>query len=136
MLYDCREDEVLLSQELKHLQDFVALHELQIEERGTVNFESDIMTGSYHIAPLILIVFVENAFKHSTASQSEDISINIQISLSEDGVLLFECENSYLPQANTQQLSKGIGLENVQKRLELLYPHAHELHLEKERKLF
>ena len=65
------------------------------------------------------MVFVENAFKHSTASQSEGIFIDIDIKVSEDGVLNFECRNSYEAQTNTESISKGIGLQNVKKRLEL-----------------
>ncbi len=127
MLYDCKEDFVALPKELEHLKNFTLLNELQIEERGTVTFQTkDIGTG-YRIAPLILTVFVENAFKHSTASQSEDIAIDIGIDVTDRGSLLFECVNSFRPITNTDELSHGIGLENVKKRLELIYPNAHQL---------
>ena len=76
------------------------------------------------------MVFVENAFKHSTSSQSDNIYISIKIHVDDTGMLLFECENTFLPKANTDKLSKGIGLENVKKRLHLLYPKTHELHIE------
>ncbi|MEM6967659.1 MAG: histidine kinase [Bacteroidota bacterium] len=127
MLYECKEDYVPLTKEVAQLENFINLSEMQIEERGTVNFSTQNIQSSYRIAPLILIVFIENAFKHSTASQSENISIAINLALTDTGQLDFVCKNSFLPQSNTDSLSHGIGLENVRKRLELMYPSAHRL---------
>ena len=72
-------------------------------------------------------MFIENAFKHSTASQSEDIFIDISIKIDVDGQLDFKCKNTYQADTNTEKLSNGIGLQNVKKRLQLLYPDAHKL---------
>lgn len=127
ILYDCREDFVPLSKEMEHLKNFTQLSELQIENRGKVNFKTSNIKSGYQIAPLILMVFIENAFKHSTASQSEDISIETNINVSDMGVLEFECKNSFRPVSNTDDLSNGIGLQNVRKRLEIIYPNDHEL---------
>jgi len=127
MLYDCKEDFVALGKEIEHLKNFTQLNELQIEDRGNVTFEAENIPSEYLIAPLILNVFIENAFKHSTASQSEDISINIRIKIDSNGQLNFECNNSFRPVTNTDKLNNGIGLKNVKKRLQLLYPDAHTL---------
>jgi len=130
MLYDCKEKYVPLTKEIEHLKNFTKLNELQIEERGKVTFNTENIKTGYQIAPLILTVFIENAFKHSTASQSKDIFIDIDVKVSDKGVLDFECRNSFQPATNTDSLSKGIGLENVKKRLQLLYPNANELHIQ------
>ncbi|MBQ4914715.1 histidine kinase [Maribacter sp. MMG018] len=127
MLYDCKENFVALPKEIEHLKNFTQLNQLQIEERGEVIFNTQNIKPEYKIAPLILNVFIENAFKHSTASQSKNIFINIDIKVSDDNILEFECKNSFSPMGNTQSLSKGIGLNNVKKRLEILYPDAHKL---------
>lgn len=127
MLYDCRAEYVPLEKEVKHLEHFTKLSELQIEDRGVIRFETNNIQSGYRIAPLILVVFVENAFKHSQASQSEDIEIDISIELSRSGQLDFRCRNSFLSVKNNQNLARGIGLENVKKRLQLLYPDTHEL---------
>lgn len=127
MLYECKEAFVPLPKEIQQMKNFVNLNEMQIEERGKVNFTTKNIHGNYQIAPLILIVFIENAFKHSTASQSDNIEIDIEIELLENGELKFNCKNTYQPQSNTENLTKGIGLQNVKKRLGLLYPNAHEL---------
>ena len=129
MLYDCKEDFVRLTKEIDHLQSFTELNELQIESRGQVTFIREPHLGNYIISPLILSVFVENAFKHSTASQNEDIKIDILIRVSTQGVLHFRCQNSFMPLKNTDGLSSGIGLENVRKRLALVYPQKHELEI-------
>jgi len=130
MLYDCKEKFVALPKEIEHLKNFTKLNELQIEERGKVTFNTENMQLGYVIAPLILTVFVENAFKHSTASQSNGIFIKVDVKISNKGVLDFECRNSFRPMGNTENLSQGIGLENVKKRLQLLYPNAHDLSID------
>ncbi|MFS4418560.1 sensor histidine kinase [Maribacter sp. 2307ULW6-5] len=136
MLYDCKEDFVGLDKELEHLRNFTQLNELQIEERGQVDFRTGNIPSGYRIAPLILSVFIENAFKHSTASQSEDISIAVDISVDAQGHLSFQCTNSFMTDANTQKLSHGIGLRNVRKRLQLLYPNAHSLTINKKNNVY
>jgi len=131
MLYECKEQFVPLAKEIEQLKNFTQLNELQIEDRGVIQFETQNIQSHYQIAPLILIVFIENAFKHSQASQSEDIFISINIELSNRGRLHFTCKNNYQPLANTQDLANGIGLENVKKRLQLLYPNTHDLDIQK-----
>lgn len=129
MLYECQVEFVPLAKEIQQMQHFVSLNELQIEERGKITVQTKNIHGNYQIAPLILIVFIENAFKHSSASQTENIEIDIYLELMENGVLKFICKNNHQPQSNTDNLTNGIGLENVRKRLALLYPNAHTLQI-------
>lgn len=136
MLYECKEKDVPLKKEMEQLENFINLYELQIEERGNVQFHVKNINAPYRIAPLILIVFIENAFKHSTASQSDKILIEVNIELKENGILNFLCRNSYTKQSNTDSLSQGIGLENVKKRLRLLYPDAHQLNINQEEEIY
>jgi LytS/YehU family sensor histidine kinase len=130
MLYECKEKYVPLTKEMEQLENFTQLYEMQIEERGEVNFSVEVNQPDYQIAPLILIVFIENAFKHSQSGQSDHIRIDIAIELSEAGELNFTCKNNFHAEANTENLAHGIGLENVRKRLQLLYPNAHKLIIE------
>lgn len=128
MLYDCREEYVSLETELQQLQNFVRLNELQIEERGKVTFiPPERSPKGYKVAPLILMNFVENAFKHSIGSQVDNIIIRIKLEIQENGLLVFKCENTYHANTNNANLSEGIGLNNVRKRLELIYPNSHIL---------
>jgi LytS/YehU family sensor histidine kinase len=126
MLYECKEKYVPLSKELQQLQNFIALSKLQIEERGNVTFNATQQTENYKIAPLILIVFIENAFKHSQAGQSNNINIVIDVTL-ERHILYFKCTNNHDSGEKHESLSSGIGLTNVKKRLNLIYPNAHQL---------
>jgi two-component system LytT family sensor kinase len=136
MLYECKEEYVSLSKEIDQLKNFVSLNELQIEDRGKVQFTVEGIDESYKIAPLIMMAFVENAFKHSLNSQSNDIEIEIEIKLHENGQLSFKCVNNYSITSNNSQLAKGIGLENVKQRLNLIYPEAHKLTIANDNKLY
>ncbi|MBX2871523.1 MAG: histidine kinase [Saprospiraceae bacterium] len=126
MLYDCQANLVPLEKEIQCLVDFIQLQEMQIEKRGKVEFNIDGKAQNQYIAPLILVVFVENCFKHSTSSQAEGIEIGIELKIS-PGYLELCCSNTYSSHTNTHELSKGIGLKNVRSRLALLYPNAHTL---------
>ncbi len=126
MLYECKEKFVPLKNELKQLQNFVQLNELQIEERGDVQLSLPDNVGDHLIAPLILMVFVENAFKHSAASQDVGIAIDIRVTI-EEGKLHFLCSNNYQHTSDNKAIDEGIGLQNVKKRLELIYPKKHVL---------
>lgn len=128
MLYDCREEFVSLDTEIQQLQNFVKLNELQIENRGKVTFIApERSSAGYKVAPLILMNFVENAFKHSIGSQVDNIVIRIKLEIEDNDLLVFECENTYHENTNNTNLSEGIGLNNVRKRLELIYPNSHIL---------
>ncbi|MBU2951449.1 histidine kinase [Tamlana agarivorans] len=128
MLYECKARYVSIIKEIEHLKNFTQLNELQIEERGVINFSSENINSQYEIAPLILVVFIENAFKHSQSAQSENIEIAIKISM-ENNQLHFHCRNNFMPFNKPDNLTHGIGLKNVKKRLDLLYPGAHELRI-------
>ena len=128
MLYESREKLVPLEKEIKYLEDFIQLQKLQMEGRGTVEYTISGSVNSKRIAPMILIAFVENSFKHSMNSQAEDIQIIINLEISGEQ-LLFKSANTFAEQGGTGNtyLNKGIGLDNVRKRLELQYPEKHHL---------
>lgn len=129
MLYECNDEYVPLQNELRQLNNFIKLNDLQIEDRGVVEYDSpESIDSNLKIAPLLLMVFVENAFKHSTGSLTEGIQIKISVEV-ERNQLTFRCKNSYTAESNNESLPQGIGLQNVKKRLELSYPNAHTLEI-------
>jgi len=130
MLYECDEDFVPLKKEINYLTNFVRLQEIQMEGRGEVNFKVIGDPEGYRIAPLLLIAFVENCFKHSMQTKIEDIQINITIRII-DGVFDFFAENNFGEEIKLEDREGGIGLQNVKKRLELIYGDNAELHYEK-----
>jgi len=136
MLYDCKADLVALAREIQHLENYVTLNQLQIDNRGKIRFTKDIDNLNFSILPLILIVFVENAFKHSAGSQAANVDVDVSVRVSEEGELTFLCRNSYSPHYQSTGLARGIGLENVRKRLDLQYPGEHELDIQDDGKIF
>lgn len=135
MLYECKEEFVPLEKELEQLGNFIRLYKMQIEERGDVEFKVNTVNSGYKIAPLILIVFIENAFKHSQSGQSSDIKIDINLSM-KGSTLNFICKNNYEKTKGLETVAKGIGLTNVKKRLQLLYPKKHQLIIDEKHNSF
>lgn len=131
MLYESSEQLVPLEKELKYLQDFINLQKLQIEGRGHTTFITSGNTSNHFIAPLLLISFIENSFKHSSSSQVDQIQIDINISI-ENHILIMKCENTYSKNINNDNLTSGIGLDNVKSRLALLYPKKYKLKISQE----
>ena len=136
MLYESRGKYVELSRELEQLQRVVNLGTMQLEERGVIEYRIKGDTGGWMIAPLLLNVFIENALKYGSSSQSRDIRIDIDAEVDADGVLHFHCVNSYSEEVNRDEINSGIGLSNVRQRLELLYPQAHQLECKGDGELF
>ncbi len=135
MLYECKEEKVELSKEVNQLRNFINLSRLQIENRGRIDLSFVNIQKEYKVAPLIFSVFIENAVKHSSSSVENDIIIDVELKMIEDQ-LLFTCINSFQQNSNTDHLAKGIGLANVRKRLELLYPEKHSLMINKSNNLY
>lgn len=127
MLYDSQENKIPLEKEIKHIQDYVDLERLRYGNRLDVQF---IINGSLQgkfIAPLVLIPFVENAFKHGPSAGIETSWIRITLNVTDDK-LWIRVENSKTEgMPNGLSVGKGIGLVNVQRRLNLLYPDRFDL---------
>lgn len=130
VLYETTSTLVPLSKELNFLEDYVALQRMQLEGRGIIQFTINKHANitPLKIAPFLLIPFIENSFKHSLSSKEKDIFIQIQIDIKDNTIHLLTENNFETVSANTEDLmTKGIGLKNVQKRLNLLYPNQHQL---------
>jgi len=129
VLYDAAEEKVTLNKEITLIEDFVALQEIQYENRGVVSLaiEKDENCDRIVIAPFLLIPFVENCFKHSYGTLVEDVVIDIDIKVSKEQLYLF-VKNNYSDEGSSNTLiDGGIGLKNVYQRLELLYPENYLL---------
>lgn len=125
MLYET-EHTVTVSQELEYLGDYIDLQRLRFGNTVDIRFNQDIDDPSGQIQPMLLIPFVENAFKHGVVAVNDpQIMIDIR---EHDGTLLLNVINTYNPSPEeVKDATHGIGLENVARRLELLYPGTHQL---------
>ncbi|WP_276498947.1 sensor histidine kinase [Pontibacter litorisediminis] len=130
-LYECSQATIPLEQEIAYLQSYAQIE--QVRHGSELRLEADwgTLPYSYTIAPFILAPFVENAFKHVSRSAVDGSFIQISLRVEKDTLRLMvwnSCEES--PEAEQPGKAGGIGLENVRKRLELLYPGNYELQAE------
>lgn len=125
MLYEKEDAEyhVPLNKEIKYLENFIALQKLRYSGEMHMTFEIKVDTDNQKICPLILVPFVENAFKHGVLNDASN-PLSIQLTAA-DNKIIFAISNKI--NNNNKDLNGGIGLVNVKKRLELLYPGKHQL---------
>jgi len=136
ILYQTPKSRVSLKQEIEHIQDYISLEQMRFKDLLHVDFKCDPIAEELEIAPMILLPFIENSFKHGKKS---DGSINVEILLKiSHNTYYFWIKNSKMAHLNVQkeQFSKpqktGIGLDNIRKRLPLVYKNGHELNIKNE----
>jgi LytS/YehU family sensor histidine kinase len=133
MLYECAADKVPLSKELQNLVNYIDLEKIRKDPALDVEHNLHEVTGTAAIAPLLLISFVENAFKHVSNHKDRENFIRIVADVQTDA-FSFTVTNSkgtFRPQE-----ASGIGLQNVKQRLRLLYPKKHTLTIENGKDVF
>jgi len=123
MLYETNMELVPLSKEVDFMKKYIALMKLRVSDKTTVNFNFPSEKTEINIAPLLFISLIENAFKHGV-SASKESSINIQMNC-KDKKVVFTVENDNFPKKTDDKSGSGIGLQNLEKRLQLLYPNKH-----------
>jgi two-component system LytT family sensor kinase len=136
MLYDAGK-KISLQQEVEYLESYIALQKLRFERDVKIVFNIDLSQEetNYSIEPMLLIPFVENAFKHGTGYADQPI-IDINLIIRE-GVLVFQVKNKFDCATDiSKDESSGIGLSNVRSRLKLLYPVRHDLIINTDKSLF
>jgi two-component system LytT family sensor kinase len=129
MLHENMQPKILLSREIEYMRNYIGLQRLRTDTIPGVNIETRIeeTLSSEQISPMLLIPFVENAFKHGISFREQSF-IRISLNVSSK-TLHFDVTNSQHPRLENdpEKDKSGIGLENVKKRLQLLYPKKHEL---------
>jgi two-component system LytT family sensor kinase len=125
MLYECREDQVLLEHEIKFIYNYVDIEQLRYGDKLDVDISVHGNVNGRKIAPLLLLPFVENCFKHGASLELDQSWVKIDIEVLPDRTL-FKVENNKVT-TNGRLSNDGIGINNVKRRLDLLYPGNHEL---------
>ncbi|WP_345227880.1 sensor histidine kinase [Hymenobacter koreensis] len=126
MIYESNSPTVPLSREMDYLQDYIGLQQLRYKQAPVVDLQIQGDPAACHIAPLLFVHLLENAYKHSPA-RLEPGAIRVSVEVAADS-LHFRVENPVAPNpARTLEEPGGIGLPNIRKRLQLLYPEQHQL---------
>ena len=129
MLQENMQEQISLSREVDYLENYISLQKLRTATNPDIVIRTEIQNevNNSRIAPMLLIPFVENAFKHGISlREPSQISITLEV---KEGVLHFDVYNSKhpRPESDPEKNKSGIGLKNVKQRLRLLYPNRHEL---------
>ena len=134
-LYETKEVLVPIEQEITYLKNYISLEKIRLEDKTDIEFNIDQNLTTKEIAPMLFIVFVENAFKHIGDLNDGKSSVKVSITQEENGIN-FICKNTLdKTESLNHHLEKGksgIGLQNAKKRLKLLYPNKHKLILKEE----
>ena len=122
---------VPLSDELRFIENYIVMEELRLENKCNINFSIQKETNNYTVPPMLLIPFVENCFKHGISINSDKNQIEISIIINDNNLKL-TTKNSIHTNNNNSIKPKGLGLINIQKRLNLLYQNNHMLRIDTE----
>jgi sensor histidine kinase YesM len=131
LLYQVDKPFVLLSDEINHINDYIELEKMRFNDTLAISFKTKNILKDSKIAPMLLLPFIENSFKHGTQKKGV-LQIDIMLH-SENNHIIFKIENTSKPQESS---SKGIGLENIKKRLDILYKDRYKLDIDNSNSLF
>lgn len=122
-IYEGKKDLVTLSSEISYLEDYIDLQKIRYRKKVDIQFNHQV-SHDFQIAPLLLIILVENAFKHGVEKLRTNAYVHIEL-MEADNAIHFVIENNFDPEEiSTEQ---GIGLENLKSRLALIYPNKHQI---------
>jgi LytS/YehU family sensor histidine kinase len=121
-IYEGENEFVTLNEEADYLINYIELHKIRYHKKIDVTFESNIQEN-YKVKPLLFIILLENAFKHGVENLIDNAYIHAKISTEENDIY-FEIENNFDSEIKG---TSGIGIENLKRRLELVYPNKHKL---------
>ncbi len=130
-LYNAKKDKVPLKDELESLKNYLKIQKIRHEDFLNLEYSFPKEIDDLQIAPMILLTFVENAFKHSQKEEGYDINIKVDIH-NQDLHLSVANSNGHTPDNE----NGGVGLKNVKRRLELLYPNRHSLILDEQKDIY
>lgn len=132
-IYDGQKDRVNLEEEVVYLKNYIELHKSRYHKNIDVKFSTQIEDGSIQVIPLLFIILLENSFKHGVENLRENAFINIEMNSTQNEIKFF-IKNNF--DENSLKSELGIGIKNLKRRLELVYPKNHLLTLEAKDQIF
>ena len=128
MIYESNKQSVPIENEINYMKDYIALEQIRLNNQFQLKFKTEGLEENIQIAPLLLITFLENAFKHGVSDSTPNCWINVDISGNTE-CINYKVANSKVKKP-FQQSPSGFGLTNLKKRLILQYPNKHKLSIE------
>lgn len=133
-IYECNDTHVPISKEIKYLENYIDLQQIRHHRKANIEFLRYLGDKDVEICPLVLIVFLENAFKHGVDGAEGEAFVKLQLETSHN-MLRFRIENSMTPPRSLDEPG-GIGLENARRRLDLVYGNQYSLEVTEANKIF
>lgn len=127
VIYKGKETRVKLSEDIKYIEDYISLQRIRLHKHIDFSFKKEIEHPDLLIAPLLFIILVENAFKHGVEKAEQQCFLHVSC-IQKANTIEFTVHNSIEPLEASSV--KGIGLQNLSKRLEILYPEKYQLEIE------
>nr|MBU3858410.1 histidine kinase [Flavobacterium sp. MC2016-06] len=124
LLYQTNDEKVSLSNEIQFITNYIELMKLRFTENTKIEYDFPVLKTDLQVAPLLFISLIENAFKHGV-STSQETEIIFKMNVDENRIS-FNIKNHNFPKTDSDKSGSGIGLQNMKKRLELLYPGKYE----------
>lgn len=138
-LYECTTDKIDIMKELEYIKNYVGIQSLRMEKGTDIKFDAEGNLAGFTVAPLLLLPIIENAFKHiSNFKNPEENKIHILLKNENGREFSIQILNTF-DKANNSSLvlnSGGLGMQNLKRRLDLLYPHKHFFNIEQRENLF
>jgi len=128
-IYQGEKDKVLLSEEINYLNDFIQLQQIRYHKPVNITFTHTLDSSAATISPLLLLILVENAYKHGVEKLTEEAFVDIKLEIKDDE-MVFDIKNNF--DESEKPVKSGIGLQNLKKRLQLTYPNAYKLNVKSE----
>ncbi len=136
IIYESKEKYISLEKEIEFVNNFISLQKIRTSDKTRIQYEINGKVPSARIAPLLFEPFIDNAFKHGLPGTEKDDYISIQFDFTKPEELFFYLENNFEENNEWNKKHSGIGIENVKKRLKLLYQHKdYHLNINKKNKI-
>ena len=132
-IYEGDKNKVTLEEEVTYLKQYIELHRMRYHKEIDVQFSIDIPEKTIHLMPLLFIILLENAFKHGVENLRKNSFVHIKMNANEKQIV-FQIENNFDPKESPSK--PGIGIQNIKRRLELVYPKKHSLILDAEKDVY
>jgi two-component system sensor histidine kinase AlgZ len=132
-IYEGEKDSVSLEDEVVYMQQYIDLHRMRYHKEIDVQFEIDTTEKPVHVMPLLFIILLENAFKHGVENLRENAFVHLKM-VANDKQVIFEITNNFDPKEIPA--TPGIGIQNLKRRLELVYPKKHSLVLDSDNGIY